>query len=54
MRLLHSAEYTSTQFDDPNLSRTGLVPVLRLMQRCNLASLVGEHLHNLSHRRWTV
>jgi hypothetical protein len=34
MRLLHSAEYTSTQFDDPNLSRTGLVPVLRLMQRC--------------------
>jgi hypothetical protein len=45
MRLLHSAAHTSAQFDDPNLvSCAGLVPVMRLAQRCDLAGLVGEHL----------
>ena len=45
MRLLHSEANTSAQFDDPNLvSCTGLVPVTRLAQRCDLAALVGEHL----------
>jgi hypothetical protein len=45
MRLLHSAANTSAQFDDPNLvSCAGLVPVMRLAQRCDLAGLVGEHL----------
>jgi hypothetical protein len=43
--LLHSAVNTSAQFDDPNLvSCAGLVPVMRLAQRCDLAGLVGEHL----------
>jgi hypothetical protein len=41
MRLLHSAANTSAQFDDPNLvSCAGLVPVMRLAQRCDLAGLV--------------
>jgi hypothetical protein len=45
MRLLHSAANTSALFDDPNLvSCAGLVPVMRLAQRCDLAGLVGEHL----------
>jgi hypothetical protein len=45
MRLLHSAANTSAQFDDPNLvSCAGLVPVMRLAQRCDLAGLVGKHL----------
>jgi hypothetical protein len=45
MRLLHSAVNTSAQFDDPNLvSCAGLVPVMRLAQRCDFAGLVGEHL----------
>ena len=45
MRLLHSAKDTSAQFDDPNLvSCAGLVPVMRLAQRCDLACLVTEHL----------
>lgn len=45
MRLLHSARDTSVRFDDPNLvSCAGLVPVMRLAQRCDLAGLVGEHL----------
>lgn len=45
MRLLHSAAGTSVRFDDPNLvSSAGLVPVMRLAQRCDLAGLVGEHL----------
>jgi Transposase DDE domain group 1 len=45
MRLLHSAPDTSVRFDDPNLvSCAGLVPVMRLAQRCGLAGLVGEHL----------
>jgi hypothetical protein len=45
MRLLHSEANTSAHFDDPNLvSCAGLVPVMRLAQRCDLAGLVGEHL----------
>ena len=45
MRLLHSAKDTSARFDDPNLvSCAGLVPVMRLAQDCDLASLVTEHL----------
>ena len=45
MRLLHGARDTSVQFDDPNLvSCAGLVPVMRLAQRCDLAGLVGQHL----------
>ncbi|HEV7853629.1 MAG TPA: IS1380 family transposase [Mycobacterium sp.] len=45
MRLLHSAANTSARFDDPNLvSCAGLVAVMRLAQRCDLAGLVGEHL----------
>ncbi|MGH4003510.1 MAG: IS1380 family transposase, partial [Pseudonocardiaceae bacterium] len=45
MRLLHSAANTSARFDDPNLvSCAGLVPVMRLAQRCDLAGLVGEHV----------
>jgi hypothetical protein len=43
--LLHSAANTSAHFDDPNLvSCAGLVPVMRLAQRCDLAGLVGEHV----------
>ena len=35
----------SARFDDPNLvSCAGLVPVMRLAQRCDLAGLVTEHL----------
>ncbi|MGH3814548.1 MAG: hypothetical protein ACRDUV_19200, partial [Pseudonocardiaceae bacterium] len=45
MRLLHSAANTSARFDDPNLvSCAGLVTVIRLAQRCDLAGLVGEHV----------
>jgi hypothetical protein len=45
MRLLHSAANTSARFDDPNLvSCAGLVAVMRLAQRCDLAGLVGEHV----------
>lgn len=45
MRLLHSAANTSAYFDDPNLvSCGGLVPVMRLAQRCDLAGQVGEHV----------
>ncbi|MGQ0774898.1 MAG: hypothetical protein ACT4NY_10865 [Pseudonocardiales bacterium] len=45
MRLLHSAANTSARFDDPNLvSCAGLVPVMCLAQRCDLAALVDEHL----------
>lgn len=45
MRLLHNAKDTSARSDDPNLvSCAGLVPVMRLAQRCDLAGLVGEHV----------
>jgi hypothetical protein len=43
MRLLHAAAKTHAAFDDPNLvSRAGLVPVMRLAERCGLADLVDE------------
>jgi hypothetical protein len=45
VRLLHGPAKTHASFDDPNLvSRAGLVPVLRLAQRCGLADLVLERL----------
>jgi Transposase DDE domain group 1 len=45
VRLLHAAGKTHASFDDPNLvSRAGLVPVMRVAQRCGLAELVGKHL----------
>ena len=45
MRSWHGGAPISVQFDDPNLvSCAGLVPVMRLAQRCDLAGLVGEHL----------
>jgi hypothetical protein len=43
MRLLHAAGKTHAAFDDPNLvSPAGLVPVMRLAERCGLADLVDE------------
>jgi hypothetical protein len=48
MRLLHSAARTSARFDDPNLlSCAGLVPLMRLAQRCDLAGLVERHVQTL-------
>jgi hypothetical protein len=48
MRLLHSAARTSARFDDPNLvSHAGLVPLMRLAQRCDLAGLVETHVQSL-------
>jgi hypothetical protein len=45
MRSLHNAANAFARFGDPNLvSRAGLMPVMRLAQRCDLAGLVGEHL----------
>lgn len=42
---MHSARATSARFDEPNLvSCAGLVPVMRLTQDCDLASLVAEHV----------
>lgn len=46
MRLLHAAAKTQARFDDPNLvSHAGLVPLMRLADRCGLAGLVAEHVH---------
>lgn len=43
MRLLHTPEKTFARFDDPNLvSRAGLVPALRLAERCGLDELVED------------
>jgi hypothetical protein len=43
--LLHAAARTDAAFDDVNLvSCAGLVPVMRLAQRCGLAGLVGEQV----------
>jgi hypothetical protein len=43
--LLHAAAKTVAAFDDANLvSAAGLVPIMRLAQRCDLAGLVGEHV----------
>ena len=45
MRLLHAAARTHAAFDEENLvAYAGLVPVMRLAQRCGLADLVGEHV----------
>lgn len=45
MLLKHSATRTHAAFDDPNLvSRAGLVPVMRLAQRCGLHALADEHV----------
>jgi Transposase DDE domain group 1 len=42
---LHSLAGTQATFDDPNLvSHSGLVPVMALAQRAQLADLVAEHV----------
>jgi hypothetical protein len=42
---LHSLAKTHVSFDDPNLvSHSGLVPVMALAQRAELAGLVAEHV----------
>jgi hypothetical protein len=44
--LLHAADKTDAAFDDANLvSDAGLVPIMRLAQRCELTGLVAEHVH---------
>lgn len=48
MRFLHTASAVSARFDDPNLiADAGLVPVLRLAQRCGLPELAGEAIRIL-------
>jgi hypothetical protein len=43
--LFHAAAKTHAIFDDEHLvAYTGLVPVMRLAERCDLAGLVGEHV----------
>jgi hypothetical protein len=43
--LLHAAAKTEAAFDDENLvSTAGLVPIMRLAQRCGLAGLVADHV----------
>jgi len=43
--LLHAAVRTEAAFDDENLvSCAGLVPIMRLAERCGLAGLVDEHV----------
>lgn len=50
MQLLHAAAKTDAAFDDENLvSAAGLAPVMRLAQRCDLASLVADHVR-VDHR----
>ena len=45
MRLLHGLAKIHVMFDDPNLvSRAGLVPVMALAQRADLAGLAGEQV----------
>jgi hypothetical protein len=45
VQLLHAAARTDAAFDDANLvSCAGLVPVMRLAQRCDLAGLVAGHV----------
>ena len=45
MRLLHGLAKIHAAFDDPNLvSRAGLVPVMALAQRADLAELAGEQV----------
>lgn len=43
MQSSHAAAAVSAAFDDPNLvARAGLVPVMRLAERCGLARLVAD------------
>jgi hypothetical protein len=43
VRSSHTASAVSARFDDPNLiADAGLIPVLRLAQRCRLPELAGE------------
>jgi hypothetical protein len=43
--LFHAAAKTHALFDDEHLvAYAGLVPVMRLAERCDLAGLVGEHV----------
>ncbi|MFG2091939.1 MULTISPECIES: IS1380 family transposase [unclassified Spirillospora] len=45
MRLFHAAAKTHAAFDDEHvIAYAGLVPAMRLAERCGLASLVGEHV----------
>jgi hypothetical protein len=45
VELLHGLAKIHATFDDPNLvSRAGLVPVMALAQRADLAGLVAEHV----------
>ncbi len=45
MQLLHAAARTRAVFDEPNLiAQAGLVPVMRLGQRCGLRDLVAAHV----------
>lgn len=46
MRLSHAASRFSASFSDPNLvASAGLVPVVRLAERCELAALIRRHVH---------
>jgi hypothetical protein len=45
MRLSHAASRLSASFSDPNLvASAGLVPLVRLAERCELAVLIGRHV----------
>lgn len=45
MRLSHAAARTHATFDDEHvIAHSGLVPVMRLAERCGLSDLAGEHL----------
>ena len=45
MGLLHAPSKTHASFDDVNLvSSAGLVPVMRLAERCGLPDLIGDHV----------
>jgi hypothetical protein len=45
MQLSHAPAKTHASFDDEHLiAHGGLVPVMRLAERCGLAGLAGEHL----------
>jgi hypothetical protein len=45
MQLSHTAARTHAAFDDEHLiAHAGLVPVMRLAERCGLAGLVAEHV----------
>jgi hypothetical protein len=52
MQLLHRLSKTRAQFDEPNLvSCAGLVPVMRLAERCGLSKLIDECVHIASSAR---